>query len=246
MLPDVGSSRGHHFTLALLGCLAALTGPAEPLEAAEPEIASVGLVAQFPDKGDYVDVRVRYRLRADSVTHAIPLRVLSFFGAEPTDIRAAVGGRQIEVRLDHSRAPLLTGTISLPQALGTGEEIDLELRYRVRGAVRGGSDDWDAAVPVLLVEGRPGGSSEDFFTAVARLPPDRVVVESFPTVPRRMEETDAGRHYSLTLQVVPAMVRWRGGVGEPPLFSFERTVDILILGLLLVLSLIAYRTLRDG
>ena len=191
-----------------------------------------------------MDVRVRYRLRADSVTHAIPLRVLSFFGAEPTDVRAAVGGWQIPVQLNHARAPLLTGTVPLPAPLSSGEEIDLELRYRVRGAVRGGEDDWDAAVPVLLVEGRPRGSPEDFFTAEARLPAGRVVLESFPTVPRRMEETDAGRRYSLTLQVVPAMVRWRGGTGEAPLLSFERRVDALILGLLAVLLGVAYRTLR--
>jgi hypothetical protein len=120
----------------------------------------------------------------------------------------------------------------------------LELRYRVDGSLRRRGSDLEVAVPLLLVSGKPSGSREDLFTLRVELPPELEVYEFFPTVPRSIVRDGENVAHLLTLQAIPAVVRWRGRMGETRLVTFQTTVDLVTIALLVLLSAVTYKVIR--
>ena len=84
------------------------------------------------------------------------------------------------------------------------------------------------------------------FIASVTIPADFSVVETFPTVPKTVAEVEDQRTYDFRVQVVPSMVRFRGHVGDPPLLTFARKVDLGVLAILLIAGAFGWRGLRRG
>ena len=132
----------------------------------------------------------------------------------------------------------------LPSRSGEADTATLELRYRVDGSLRRRGSDLEVAVPLLLVSGKQSGSREDLFTLRVELPPELEVYEFFPTVPRSIVRDGESVAHLLTLQAIPAVVRWRGRMGESRLITFQTTVDLVTIALLVLLSAVTYKVIR--
>lgn len=191
----------------------------------------------------HTEVRLKYQLRVRPGTETIQVRAISFFGAELDGVRARLGRSWHPVRMDRTGPSLQQAGIPVPSDLRGGGEVEMEISYRVTRNARLG-DAFDIALPVLLVDGTPAGSPEDFFTAEALIPAGYTIVESFPTVPRTSVVVGEDRRYGLQLQVIPSLVRWRGQVGQAPLINFERIVDAVAVGTILLVGLLLMQRMR--
>jgi hypothetical protein len=132
----------------------------------------------------------------------------------------------------------------LPSRSGEAGTAMLELRYRVDGSLRRRGSDLEVAVPLLLVSGKPAGSREDLFNLRVELPSELEVYEFFPTVPRSIVRDGESAAHLLTLQAIPAVVRWRGRMGEARLITYQTAVDLVTIALLVLLSAVTYKVIR--
>jgi hypothetical protein len=105
----------------------------------------------------------------------------------------------------------------------------VELRYRVADAVLRDGTRLDIRAPILLVDAAPASAGDRFFDAELLLPPGITVTESFPTVPRTRVAAAGGARYTIAMQVVPSLLRWRATDGPAPWLSFEARVDLFLL-----------------
>lgn len=224
---------------AALGALLALAPASLDGQEAppEPRVVDVRFEARIGAAGAYgrsaSRVRLVYRLLPAPGTDTVPLRGLAFFGNRPEELEASLAGRSpAPVALESPRDGLLRATLPLPPDAARGDTIDLTLAYRLDRAIPEDAREFDLVLPVLYVDWRPLGAPEDMFVASVTIPSDYSVVETFPTVPKQVTAAGGERTYDFRVQVVPSMVRFRGHVGEPPLLTFARKVD---LGVVLVL-----------
>lgn len=224
-----------------MGSLLFAAALATPAGAQQPALTNVRVDVEVLEEGpaDLVArVQVDYGLRVDPATTELPLRALRFSGARPENVRASVDGIDIPVHIRPAGATLLKGVVLLPRR----DSAHLRLRLEYRVIERLHEDAYRVTVPLLLPQGIPGGTPDDFFVARLRLPDGHVIVEAFPTLPPSMPGgADVGR--VVQLQVVPAMLRWRARIGEPPLLRFGRIIDLSALLVLAVTGVLAVRAL---
>lgn len=237
-------------TLAGLALLLALQQGAAP----GPEIVHLGVELSASHAGAAsatgVDVVARYQLLLPDTVSSVALRGVAFFGARPLELGATLDGEPVEVELGPRElrgvedSTGLAGVVRFARAARAGGTAMLELRYRADGSIRRRGSDVEVAVPLLLVAGRPSGSREDLFDLRVELPPGLEVYEFFPTVPRSVVHDGESAAHVLTLQAIPAVVRWRGRMGEARLFTYQTTVDLVTIALLVLLSAVTYRVIR--
>lgn len=207
--------------------------------APEPRVVDVRFEARIGAAGadglSASRVRLVYRLLPAPGSETVPLKVLAFFGNRPEELEASLDGRTpAPVALESPRDGLLRAGVPLPAGAAGGETITLTLSYRVDRAIPEEARDFDLVLPILYVDWRPLGAPEDMFVASVTIPSDYSVVETFPTVPKQVTAAGGERTYDFRVQVVPSMVRFRGHVGEPPLLTFARKVDLGVVFVLLV------------
>ena len=181
-------------------------------------------------------VVARYAVVPAQATDTIGVRAIGFFGLGPTAVAATVDGRDADVDLTGGAGAAFAGTIVPRTDLAVGRAVELVLRYTVVGAATVEERRLDVRVPLLLVDAVPASSDDGFFSAELHVPPGIVVVESFPTVPLRLDTTAAGSRYALVLPTVPSLLRWRATDGPAPLLSFVAGVDLFLLAVILVLA----------
>ncbi|HEX7051817.1 MAG TPA: hypothetical protein VF188_16545 [Longimicrobiales bacterium] len=231
----------HAPTLILL--VASVVAP-RTLSAADWRLLGAAMSAEIAPRARTAVVTVRYRLVADGEAAEIRLRGLEFFGTELDDISASVHGNRAPFRFERKAAPAVAGTISIPPGCRGEDELEITLRYTVRQAIGLEGRRFDAVLPLLVPEAEPPAAREGFFTSETRMPAEYTVTESFPTVPRTTAVEGETKRVSLTLQVMPAMVRWRGTSGPPPLLTFGRSLSLGVAGVILILVLMGYGRLR--
>lgn len=227
---------------------------------AGPEITHLGVELSAARAGvaseTSVDVVARYQLHLPDSASAVALRGVAFFGARPLELGAMLDGELAEVELGPREvnggggggeawdSAGFAGVVRFAPRAGMSDSATLELRYRVDGAIRRRGSDLEVAVPLLLVAGRASDSREDLFDLRVELPGDLRVYEFFPTVPRAVTRDGESAVHVLTLQAIPAVVRWRGRMGETRLFTYQTTVDLVTVALLVLLSVVTYRVIR--
>jgi hypothetical protein len=218
--------------------------------AAGPEISHVDVRMSPTPAGEGVDVVARYELRLPDAAASVALRSVAFLGARPVELSATLEGEPVDVELGPGQfagAPDstgLTGVVRFEPRKAGGDSATLELRYRANGSVRERGDDVRVVVPLLLVVGKPADSREELFRLQVKLPSELHVYEFFPTVPRSVAQNGESTDHVLTLQAIPAMVRWRGQVGKERVVTFQGAVDLFTIAVLVLLSAITYRVIR--
>lgn len=235
--------------------LVAGAGPLTAQEAAEQEpeppslVLGVELEARIgsagPGSGAPTRVRVRYRLAPATGVGMVPLKGLGFFGARPAAVGVRFGdGPTRSVALQNPRGDLLSATPAIPGVPAAGDTLSLLLTYELEQAISPDARAFDLVLPVIYVDWPPAGAPEDMFAARVTIPADYTVVEAFPTVPKEVTVDGDRRSYTFGVQVVPSMVRFRGHVGEAPLLTFARKVDLAVVLILLVAGGLGWRGLR--
>ncbi|MFW6079464.1 MAG: hypothetical protein ACODAE_07585 [Gemmatimonadota bacterium] len=239
----------------LLALLAAGAAGAAGTGAAaqEPSVTEVFFSVDVPaaggaGSGSAVEavVDARYGVAVRAGTDTVRLRTIVFAGARPSRVEAWVHGERASVSPGGTRGRDLTFLLEIPRTVPRDRRLVVRLRYGVTrpGAVDG--DRFDVVVPLILPEAPPSAASERLFTGEIRLPAGWTVVEAFPTV-RRTVRADAGgatRTHGFDLQAVPAMLRWRGRIGESTGVPLDRAVDLATLGAFLVFVIVGYGWLR--
>lgn len=229
--------------MTLLAAAAVGSSTPSPLGAqeppTEPRVVDVRFEAQIGTRGgdeqDRSRVRLLYRLLPGLDADTVPLKGLAFFGNRPARVEVALGDRApVPISLANPRGDLLRGSVPLPSDPAANDTLSLAMTYELDRAIPADAEAFDLVLPILYVDWRPLGAPEDMFVAEVTIPADYAVVESFPTVPKRATVEGGERTYAFQVQVVPSMVRFRGHVGEAPLFTFARRVDLGVVLILLV------------
>ncbi|MFW6079072.1 MAG: hypothetical protein ACODAE_05585 [Gemmatimonadota bacterium] len=197
-----------------------------------------------PAGGAVVDARYGVAVRAG--TDTVRLRTIVFADSRPSRVEAWVHGEPASVSPGGTQGRDLTFLLEVPRTVPRDRRLVVRLRYAVTrpGLVDG--DRFDVVVPLILPEAPPSDAPERLFTGEVRLPSEWTVVEAFPTVPRstRTNGDGATATHTFDLQAVPAMLRWRGRLGDPPAISLDRAVDIATLGAFLCILVFGYGWLR--
>jgi hypothetical protein len=201
-------------------------------------------VPEADPAAERTEVQLRYRLVTDAPVREIPIRGMAYFGADPAEVQAMVGGTRSRPEMDAGRAPLVTGVVRLPGGTGAGDTLELELSYLLPAAIPAEGGGFDIVLPLLYVDWPPAGAPAGMLEAAIVLPAEYSIQESFPTVPREITTEGGSRRYDLRLQAVPSMIRFRGHEGDPPLLTFGRLVDLGVIALLAVLAGLGWRALR--
>lgn len=216
----------------------------EGLEAQEetttvaPRVLGARFEATIPEAVDgeaaRTSIEVRYRVSPGGTLDSIPLTGIEFSGTRLRRLEAEIGGETVPVTLDRSRAPAIGGFVHLRSPSPSDDTLAVTLTYELDRAIPGSSRQFDLVLPLLLVDWTPAGAPDDMLRARVSIPASYSVQESFPTVPKEMQLSGDLRRYDFRLQVIPTMIRFRGHVGDPPVLSFSRLVDLGVLLLLIV------------
>lgn len=245
-------------TTGALLLAAALATPAGSLRAQEPpaegpRVLGARLEATIPEAPGGGDgpagatrIEIAYRVASDTPVAEIPLRSIQFFGTRLHGVEAATEGRGARLEMDTGQGTVVTGRLRLDRPLAAGDTLTVGLAYRLDRAIPGRSRSFDLVLPLLMVDWPPAGAPDDMLEAAVSIPASYSVLESFPTVPKEMSTSGERRRYDFRLQVIPSMVRFRGQVGEPPVLTFSRLVDLGVFALLLAAAAIGYWGLRRG
>lgn len=251
--------------LAAVSLLVVVLGTAVPAQAQEPpgEPLEVRFEADAVPATEPVRVTESYRLRLEAGVERIPLLGLHFLGARIEALEAELDGASLAFETSavageqgastapgspgaqggsSRRSPLFLGDLRLPRPIASSGEHELTLRYEVRDALRRREAAFDLVVPVLVVDWPPTTAPPDMFGARLLMPADHHITSAFPTVDRATEVRDGARAESFRLQVTPSVIRYRGTVGEPPVLTRGRLVDLGV-GLFL-LGLLAWGMVR--
>ena len=232
------------FPMLLLLSLALRPSTAWAQEAAPARLVSAHLTADVPEGDADIRVRIAYEVVLAETTQAIPLRGVAFFGMMPRGPAAFADTGALPLSLEASNAPLLVGDIPLPLNLRRDGTFAFTLNYTLPRP--SDAHAFDVSLPVLFVDWLPTEAPRDFFTAEITLPPSYSLAEAFPTVLNR-EEADGGRaRYRFSLQVLPSLVRLRGYVGQAPLLTTARAIDLGVLAVLLLVAVVSWRRFRRG
>lgn len=218
-----------------------------PARAQEPagEPLGVDFEAVVAPADGAVRATVTYRLHINAGAERVPLLGLHFLGARIEGLEASLDGRALDLEAASDQAdgsPLFSGHLRLPEPVASAGERELILSYDIVDALRVDRGTFDLIVPVLIVDWPPTTAPPDMFGARLSLPEELSISAAFPTVPRSSEVRDGTRVESFGLQVTPSVVRLRGSVGDAPLLTLGRLVDLGV-GLFL-LGLVAYGTVR--
>lgn len=218
-----------------------------PARAQQPagEPLGVDFEAEVQPADGAARATVTYDLHLDAGAERIPLLGLHFLAARIEGLEASLDGTALDLEAPREQAdgsPLFSGHLRLPEPVASAGERELILSYDVVDALRAEGGTFDLVVPVLIVDWPPTTAPPDMFSARLSLPEELSISAAFPTVPRSSEVRDGTRVESFRLQVTPSVVRFRGSVGEGPLLTLGRLVDLGV-GLFL-LGLVAYGTVR--
>lgn len=186
------------------------------------------------------DVTMRY-VFATEAGGTLPLDVpinLELLGFdEATTNRFTADGTDVE--LWPTTGSHRAAAVYAPPAAG-GSSLSMELRYRIERAVVDDGGKLRGRIPVLSGPSAPTAGGDDAFEARLILPEHWAPSEGFPSGLRVQSDGS----YTVTLQVVPSVVGFRGrsdGVRRPGL---PLLVDLLTLVILVSFSAFGWRHLR--
>lgn len=195
-----------------------------------------------------------FTLRPDRGAREIPLSLLSPEPIRLLSLRVLMDGREMESDrgedsaffLERVREHYWEGSVQLPPGNpGPRDSITLQISYAVEG---GWKDHRRATIPLVVPRWVPFEPLPETFTARIAVPEGHTVTGSFPTSVTEKPEAGRAGNYELGLQGVPAMLILRTEIGNGPLLTLERILDLCVVLVLLIMGAAGVRYLRrkDG
>lgn len=181
-----------------------------------------------PDGAD-VTVTLDYVVAAEEeAVETIPLSALHFGGASVTAVEASTSdGEQIQVATDEGTGKT-TAELTPPAPIQPGEELRFTVSYQAAGVVTTRDDETDVVeIPVLAVTWAPAETRSGVFTATLTLPPGGHFAEGFPSVPASIDDSGTAEVVSYDMIVMPALLRAVATAGPAPFFTFQRTLEVI-------------------
>jgi hypothetical protein len=189
----------------------------------------------FVPEGTSASVTLTYTVTAvDEAVDVIPATALAFGGATIASVDAVTAdGEPLEIHAEEG-ARRTTFELVPPAPIGPGEELTFTLSYEAADAVTARDDETDVIeVPVLAVTWEPEQARPGVFTATLTLPEGDRYAEGFPSVPSAIEQVGGNEVVSYDMIVMPALMRAVATTGSPPFFTYQRTLELLAVVIIL-------------
>lgn len=171
------------------------------------------------------------------VGRAISLELLGFADATTEDVATGRGERIVLwPTVGSHRAATLRPPFEVD-----GDTFPVEFSYRIERAVESTGDRLRGRVPVLSGPPPRGDGVTGGFEATVLLPEGWTLNDAFPSGMRRKEDGS----WAVTLPVVPAMVGFRGTVGDGWSPGLPLVVDLLTITFLLAFAAFGWRHMRE-
>lgn len=212
--------------------------------AAGGNINELKMVVEVGRDKSVSEVKLNYNLKIEENTKEIPLTSLLISDTNIKDVRAVLDGENLEVELDDSNLPVLTGKIILPDGLQASDDVPLQLNYLVENSMNRKGDSFVFETPVLVVKWIPATTQLDLFNVETKLPGKAYIEENFPSTPKTVERNGDVTSVAMSLQTVPAMVRLSGSIGKPVFLTYGRKVDLLVILILIVGGYFGWKALK--
>jgi len=219
----------------IVGIGLTLPVPAMALQSATPMVESAVLTVDLTAGDGSASVRVEYRLSGHAPGAAIPIQLLGFGVATTDEVRV---GALDPVVLWPTSGTLRVATVR-SWGSAEGEASRFALEYDVLEAVEQSGDAFVVRVPIVVVKLPPVEEADELFRARVRLPAAWRVADGFPSGFRA-----DGDDYSVSLPVVPSVVRLRGRVDGRWRPGLPLVVDLLVVSILLAFAFRGWRHLR--
>jgi len=200
-----------------------------------PIVESVLLTADLTAGDGSASVRVEYRLSGGAPDTAVPIQLLGFDEATTDQVR--VGDRDPVVLWPTSGT--LRAAMVRPWASEASEYGRFVVEYDIREAVEESGNDFLVRIPVVVAGLTAGDARDEFFRASVRLPAEWRVADGFPSGFR----PDADAH-SVSLSVLPAVLRLQGTVDGSWRLGLPLLVDVLVVSILLAFAFFGWLHLR--
>lgn len=189
-------------------------------------------------------VHIRYVVHGSANAAMVPLAAVLFAPSMLDGVEAIIDGRASPVALTPGAghaAARVSGGVPLPS--GHGDTVAFELRYTVDlpGATAGEAR---VRLPVVAVLWPPAEALPGTFAIALDVPADTHIRGAFPSLMRETTTTATSRSYGAGMQVVPSMIAFDIGTGDPPRITLEAMLDTGVLALLLLFAILGWRHLR--
>jgi hypothetical protein len=208
------------------------------------------LEVSLPQGEEAIRVQIAYRILPEPGTGEVPLSALTMEPTRLLGLRASLGGEEADVpgregiplRLGQTRDHFHEGSVRLPEITGPeGARLSLHVGYTVEGAwTKSGT----ATIPLIVPRWIPADPTPETFLARIDVPEGLTIVESFPTSVLKRPPPGKGGVYEIGLQGVPAMLVLRVVPGAGSFLTLERTLDLLVVLILLGMGALGVRYLR--
>lgn len=204
----------------------------------------------LPTSQSPIPVLSTFTLRPDRSAREIPLSLLSPEPIRLISLSVLMDGREMESNrgedseffLERVREHYWEGTVQLPPDIpGPRDSVTLQISYVVEG---GWGEDRRATIPLVVPRWVPFEPLPETFTARIAVPSGLTITGSFPTSVIQKPEAGTGGNYELGLQGVPAMLILRTEIGDGSLLTLERTLDLFVVLILLMMGAAGVRYLR--
>jgi hypothetical protein len=189
------------------------------------------------------DVALHYVVRPAGA-HAVTVAALAFAPATFSDVEVIVEGRASPLALEPGAglgAHKLGGTVPLPA--GAGDTIAFDIRYAVVLPASAGRES-RIRLPVVAVMWPPAEALPGTFAVTLDVRADAHIRGAFPSLLRETALTSAARSYGADMQVVPSMIAFDLGGGDPPRLTLEAMLDAGVIALLLLFAVLGWRHVR--
>jgi hypothetical protein len=189
------------------------------------------------------DIVLRYVVRPAG-SRAVPVTALAFAPATFVDLGVTIGGRALPLALDPGAgrsARKLAGDV--PLSAGVADTVAFEIRYAI---VLPEPDERESRIrlPVVAVMWPPAEALPGTFAVTLDVPAGTHVRSAFPSLMRETTLTPHTRSYGADMQVLPSMIAFDMGVGDPPRVTLEAMLDTGVIALLLLFAVLGWRHVR--
>lgn len=187
-------------------------------------------------------VMMNYNVHVEEGIKTIPIKAILFSNTTIDGITAEVDGMPLHVDFDMTDDLAMNGEIKLENLSSSSSDLLVDIEYTVGNALVFNGDKFDVNLPVIATTWPPEDATPGVFLGHVQLPEAVTITEGFPT--SFTEESDG--KVNVQLQVVPALVSFKGTTGIPTMFTYHNVVNFSVVSLIVISVFIALIISKKG